>query len=741
MRLVARWGAAVVVSAAGFVMAWWICQKLVRLDEGISLAIAGAVLALILAVAAWWAPQGADSGGSVQDLDHLSDRLAEAVREQWEKEAGERRLLWPEAIPVRWKTPSAPMAGPAAAAVESSRFPPLPGLQPVDEQLLREGDIRDLHKVYGGLGSGRLVIAGAPGSGKSGAAVLLVVATLEYRKQRPESDRASVPVPVMFTLHGWDPNTQKLKDWLALQLQQTYPQLAAKRGALASELIGSSKLSVILDGLDEIPHELRPVALQALSEQANFRLLLLARSDEMASAARHQLLEGAAVVELQEVGSAEAAAYLSRIQLDPPPTGWRTLVDQIRCNPRSDLTRALASPLALTLVRDTYRSEDDICELLEFCAAAGGADSGEIAGHLLDRVIAVAYRRKPGEPPPRYSPQTAQKALRHIAVRMNQDNTRDLLWWQVASWSAAFVSTIATGLIYGILSAFLVWIPVTAASGVVAGVFYGASTGVVIGLLALATVEVVSGKQDRSPKRLVRIQWRRLLGLRPVLGGILVGIAVGSIADPAWIARLAHSLNPETPITTFPWKVSGVSVAVGAVLAGVAAGLVFGVIRGISDPRPDNASPLTPLTSWRSDRTFSIVRGLFGGFVIALALGLALGLAAGPTIGQARGLAVELVVALIYVFLFVLLGVVFGGLVVGPVTSVTWTASLAFAQLAVRWHTPIRLMRFLEDARKRGVLRTVGPIYQFRHARLQDRLAEQARGLVSPHDASKVTTI
>ncbi len=196
------------------------------------------------------------------------------------------------------------------------------------------------------------------------------------------------------------------------------------------------------------------------------------------------------------------------------------------------------------------------------------------------------------------------------------------------------------------------------------------------------------------------------------------------MADPAWIARLAHSMNPETPIMTSPWKVSGVSVAVGAVLAGVAAGLVFGVIRGISDPRPDNASPLTPLTSWRSDRTFSIVRGLFGGFVIALAPGLALGLAAGPTIGQAHGLVAELVVALIYVLLCVLLGVVFGGLVVGPVTSVTWTASLAFAQLAIRWHTPIRLMRFLEDAHERGVLRTVGPIYQFRHARLQDRLAE-----------------
>jgi hypothetical protein len=36
-------------------------------------------------------------------------------------------------------------------------------------------------------------------------------------------------------------------------------------------------------------------------------------------------------------------------------------------------------------------------------------------------------------------------------------------------------------------------------------------------------------------------------------------------------------------------------------------------------------------------------------------------------------------------------------------------------------------MWFLEDARDRNVLRAIGPVYQFRHARLQDRLARPAR--------------
>ena len=76
MRLVARWGGAVVVSAAGFALAWWVCQEGIRLDEGISLAIAGAVLAVLLAVTAWWAPRGADSGGS----DGSGKRLRQKAR-------------------------------------------------------------------------------------------------------------------------------------------------------------------------------------------------------------------------------------------------------------------------------------------------------------------------------------------------------------------------------------------------------------------------------------------------------------------------------------------------------------------------------------------------------------------------------------------------------------------------------------------------------------------------------------
>jgi hypothetical protein len=62
MRLVARWGLAIAVSAAAFAVAWWVCQIQVGLDESAALGVAGAVLAVVLAVAGWWAARERPTG-------------------------------------------------------------------------------------------------------------------------------------------------------------------------------------------------------------------------------------------------------------------------------------------------------------------------------------------------------------------------------------------------------------------------------------------------------------------------------------------------------------------------------------------------------------------------------------------------------------------------------------------------------------------------------------------------------
>lgn len=69
MGLFVRWGIAIAGPVVGFALAWWVCGKLIGLDEGASLAIAGAVLAVLLAIAAWWAPRNAERGKQMAAAD------------------------------------------------------------------------------------------------------------------------------------------------------------------------------------------------------------------------------------------------------------------------------------------------------------------------------------------------------------------------------------------------------------------------------------------------------------------------------------------------------------------------------------------------------------------------------------------------------------------------------------------------------------------------------------------------
>jgi hypothetical protein len=98
--------------------------------------------------------------------------------------------------------------------------------------------------------------------------------------------------------------------------------------------------------------------------------------------------------------------------------------------------------------------------------------------------------------------------------------------------------------------------------------------------------------------------------------------------------------------------------------------------------------------------------------------GLVLGLVVGPVKGQV---------------IILVLGIAGATAVLPALGLRPWTVTAssvylcAVAILGIRKHIPGRLMRFLDDAHRVGLLRRVGPVYQFRHAKLQDRLAHTHR--------------
>ncbi len=688
----------------------------------------------------------ASPAAASEDLDRAADLLAIAVKTQWERAAGERGLA-DGLIPVTWGRPSLPLTGPVAAATGSRRFAPLPGLTPARETQLAAGQIDDLHAIYGGLRSGRLVIAGPPGSGKSSAAVLLILAALKHRDQIRAEDRGKVPVPVLVTAQDWDPRRQPVRDWLTGRLQQTYPLFAGQTGAAtAAGLIDAGKIAVILDGLDEIAEDLRPVALQAL-DQASFRFVVLSRTAEMASAAsRRGVLHGAAAVELRALDPATAAGYLERIQLDPPPDGWHDLINRIRASPASPLTEALNSPLTLTLIRDTYQSGDDARELLDQCdtiqqRVSGAHAADEITGHLLDRVLPAAYAPRPGQPPPRYDLQTAQNALAKIAARMNQDGTRDLQWWHIPQWAPAAPRIVMAGL--------TAWLVVGLVVGLVAGLVgdfnSGLVSGLVFGLVAGVTAGVAARGPGGPPARIGRVgrpRLRRVFTRRSLRFGLVSGLVSGLVFGLG--AGLAYGLSAGLALgnryASGDKAGYGLGLRLGLIamllfgplfgllfglLSGLLSGLAYGLANAFVDP--DSTSSPNPAISWRNDQrhamTIGAVVGAASGLMSGLVSGLMSGLGSGLVDGIVSGLVVGLGSGLVDgIVSGLVVGLVFG-LVAGIGISHAWPARFAAAQLARRWHTPLHLMNFLNDAHERNVLRTVGPVYQFRHARLQDRLA------------------
>ena len=373
---------------------------------------------------------------------------------------------------------------------------------------------------------------------------------------------------------------------------------------------------MILDGLDEMAKNLRPVALRELSRQAAFRVVILSRTAEMKAASKQGVLEGAAAIELHTIDPGTAADYLSRVQVDPPPDSWRELVGRVRSQ-GSPLARALDNPLNLTLVRDTYRAGDDVGELLEFCDTAQRRVSGDhlaeaITGHLLDGVLPAAYAPRPGKRRPRYDLATAQRAFTKIAARMNQDSSRDLQWWHIPDWApAAPRILVGVGVGVGVGAALGVW------AGVKAGPMSGYATGLLAAIGAGIGAGVAAGRSGNTPRRIGKLRARRALSETNfgagvgggLMGGLWFGLAVGLLAGVVAGHRAGAG--------AWAGLATGILIGLtGGLVAGLIAGLAGGLAFALDDLQdPDGTSSLNPLTSQQADRRYGLAVGLLAGVV------------------------------------------------------------------------------------------------------------------------------
>lgn len=687
--------------------------------------------------------------GPADPLAAAADALAEHLRRQWEQDAAARGLTGVGPIPVRWRWSRRPVTGPVEAVLsgaERGPFEPLPGTFRPTGETIREGGVEDLFGVYGGLGSGRVVVLGAPGSGKSAAAILTVLDALQRRRRLDGPRRAEVPVPVLLTVYGWDPRARTLADWFAERLAAAYPFLRSGRygGDTAAALVREGRVALFLDGFDEMAEPLRREALRAVDRQRlPFRLVLLTRADEFARVAAAGHLRDAAALELEPVGTEDAAGYLTRTMVSPLPEPWRRLIDRLRREPDSVLARALDSPLNLTLLRDGFTAPGDLEALLEPGRFTTRADVEEL---LLDRLLPEAYRDEPGVPST-YRLAEARAALGYLAARMREHGARDLVWWHLHCWFSpvprvfangamgAILMALAGALVFGPAGRYALQTPAGTWTGAWFGVVFGACLGLVIGMLAGLAGEFRGFRPSlRGSRPTGRPRVNLPVGL---LAGLAVAVAIGqhghyAFGVPAglvigvWAARSSVRvlvLADPRPWASIPFDgpigmVSGLLIgaayavdhgAPAGLAAAAVAGLCFGVMVGVARPITNVDVPTDPAASWRRDRW----RGVSMAVAYALPLGLELGIehasGHGVLAGAVAGAGFGLPIA-----------------IAGMMAMCDcWRAWLAFVQMHLHGGFPVNGMRFLADAHARGILRTVGPLYQFRHARLQDRLAAE----------------
>ena len=453
-------------------------------------------------------------GGAVDPIDLAARRLAESVRALVLQETSRQSLWVPAPLPVRWSPTGRPVQSSAAVLHGTGTGD--------DEPPGLRGELREITAAWRRLPHRQLVILGAPGSGKTVLAMLLMLDLLE----EPEEDD---PIPVLFSLASYRPGTS-LQEWMADRLAEDHPYLAdaASFGSdAAARLVGTGRVMPVLDGLDEIPEGLRAEAVAEIEHALAARspLVLTCRTEEYETAvtASGRRLTRAAVVELEKVGADTAVRFL-RAAAGDGDERWEPLFEEMLASPEGVLARTFETPLMLFLARSAY--DDPATSPSELLDRDRFPGRKELEGHLLASFVPAVYApyRRParsggtrgggaGAP----SPEKAGRWLGFLAR-----GGRDLRWWQFRSP----VVNVTTGLIFaGSAYMFhLVW-------GIRAGIAGGLITGVIAaGTCTAGIYDRPEVREDPTRSPDLRSSLRRhraAAALWATLSGVAVGAVVG----------------------------------------------------------------------------------------------------------------------------------------------------------------------------------------------------------------------
>jgi hypothetical protein len=365
------------------------------------------------------------------------------------------------------------------------------------------------------------------------------------------------PVPVLASMASWNPADQDLRGWLGAQLAIDYPALANPPSAgvqdptQAAALLASGLILPVLDGLDEIPEEVRGPAISRINDalRSGEQLVVTCRSQQYRDAIRPRggvevTLRAAAAVQLRPLDGEAVRSYLCDDAGGPVARArWEPVFAVL--GTEAPIGQALRTPLMVGLARAIYDPRPgELARTLrdpaELCSPAL-ADRTAVESVLFDAFIPAAYR---SDRAGRWKAQDAEEWLVFLARLLDRKIANpDLAWWQLPL----------------AVPGFALWRAVVA--GVVAGVTAGFAAGVGMGIsFGLGS-------------------WMRELGDAP--------FNLSSAASPLIVLARDRRASIVIGTGTGTGVVAGAAIGIGAgvaarAVAGVAVGLALGVAAGVT---------------------------------------------------------------------------------------------------------------------------------------------------------------
>ncbi|MFB9661471.1 NACHT domain-containing protein [Glycomyces mayteni] len=633
-----------------------------RILIAVALVVPGAVIGLRGLLRRRTAPRAAEDRADLHDSLVL---LAGAVEEEWSAEAV-RLDLAPGAhalIDVRWRT--APGRGGAWGD--------------------QTGSLSELVELYDQTDHHTLVVLGDPESGKTASMVNLTLALLAARPK--DSD---APVPVLFPLADWDPD-KSLEDWLVRRLADQHAWLGADEHGrdLPRRLVRGGLILPVLDALDEAPAKAprtavhsRAALIEAVKGSRHLPgVVVSSRRAEYWEAERHARRSDAVVIELQRLDTEQIRLYLEAALTGRERPRWDPVFAALDTG--GPLADALATPLVLSLAPKVFDGTSDLADPARVTAFDGPE---ALKAHVLREFAPSRFALAPDEEDRRKGRVAREDAMRWLASiargTARGGEREPVRWWRLSLLArrATRIAACAVGAGLSFASVFTGAAIGFARTGI--GTPATLALAVFLGLVAAVALGTACYRnQPPAPAETqVQVDGQHLMAalksgvpifiFATVAGIAMVGVTRGPIVGFAFavpIAAMYAMVAPDAePTATNPRLLLRRDLRVG---------YVFGAAYGL----PAFLVGLLVSGDWRLGAAFGVTAALAGATLYGLQWFFAL---QGGKAGAAA---------------FVHLG-------------------LAVLALAPRGHLPWHVMRFLEEAHQRGVLRRqAGGAYVFRH--------------------------